>query len=301
MEKKDIVNTKFSVDILAGLSLTFQLLGRTDQAMTILGQLAEFTERQSEPNHINVAESCHARILILQGESSRAIQWARSFTAEPHIPSMNFWLEIPQITKARVLIAEGTDDEIDKALQSLKSMNKQIAKLHNTYQKIEILVLQSVALNKLGCTTEALTSLEEVIYLAMPGGWIRPFVEAGSMMIELLERLEEKDDTREYITILTDALEKQQAITVSGIQADSDLKLPPITAASSAGKGEHFTTRELEVLNLLAKGYRNKEMAAELFLSPETVKRHLYNIFQKLNVNNRMQAISRAGEMGLIG
>jgi DNA-binding NarL/FixJ family response regulator len=87
---------------------------------------------------------------------------------------------------------------------------------------------------------------------------------------------------------------------VSGIQADSDLKPPPITAASSAGKGEHFTTRELEVLNLLAKGYRNKEIAAELFLSPETVKRHLYNIFQKLNVNNRMQAISTAKELKII-
>lgn len=63
---------------------------------------------------------------------------------------------------------------------------------------------------------------------------------------------------------------------------------------------ETLTTRELEVLRQLARGLRNKEIAARLFVSERTVNFHLANIYQKLNVSGRTEALSRAMELGLI-
>jgi DNA-binding NarL/FixJ family response regulator len=63
---------------------------------------------------------------------------------------------------------------------------------------------------------------------------------------------------------------------------------------------ESLTTREMEVLRLLARGMRNKEMAARLFVSERTVNFHLANIYQKLNVSGRTEALSKALEQGLI-
>ncbi|MBV9711967.1 MAG: response regulator transcription factor, partial [Ktedonobacteraceae bacterium] len=63
---------------------------------------------------------------------------------------------------------------------------------------------------------------------------------------------------------------------------------------------ESLTTRELEVLRLLARGMRNKEIAARLYVSERTVNFHLANIYQKLNVSGRTEALSKALEQGLI-
>ena len=63
---------------------------------------------------------------------------------------------------------------------------------------------------------------------------------------------------------------------------------------------EPLTDRELEVLHLLAEGLSNRKIARKLFLSPNTVRTHTYNIYGKLGVHSRMQAVARARELGLL-
>ena len=71
-------------------------------------------------------------------------------------------------------------------------------------------------------------------------------------------------------------------------------------AAPSAPLIEPLTERELEVLRLLAAGLSNREIAAQLFLAVGTVKKHTSNIYGKLNVHKRTQAVARARELGLV-
>ena len=66
------------------------------------------------------------------------------------------------------------------------------------------------------------------------------------------------------------------------------------------GRYDTLTARELDVLRLLARGLRNKEIAARLFVSERTVNFHLANIYQKLNVSGRTEALSKAIEQGLV-
>jgi predicted ATPase/DNA-binding CsgD family transcriptional regulator len=65
--------------------------------------------------------------------------------------------------------------------------------------------------------------------------------------------------------------------------------------------GEPWSDRELEIVGLLAEGLTNREIAEELFLSPETVKWYNKQIFDKLGVNSRAQAAAKAREIGLLG
>jgi two-component system, NarL family, response regulator LiaR len=61
-----------------------------------------------------------------------------------------------------------------------------------------------------------------------------------------------------------------------------------------------ISSREMEVLQLMAGGYSNQEIAAQLFVSPNTVKTHLARLFEKLDVGKRIQAIEKAKRLGLI-
>jgi DNA-binding NarL/FixJ family response regulator len=60
-----------------------------------------------------------------------------------------------------------------------------------------------------------------------------------------------------------------------------------------AGEIDQLTNREKEILEQLSKGLMYKEIAAQLFLSPETVRKHVYHIYEKLHVNNRVEAVNK--------
>jgi DNA-binding NarL/FixJ family response regulator len=78
------------------------------------------------------------------------------------------------------------------------------------------------------------------------------------------------------------------------------IPLPLVDKLAAAMSGETLTGREMEVLTLLARGKRNKEIGASLFISETTVKGHLGKIFGKLNVLSRTEAVSVASQRGLI-
>jgi LuxR family maltose regulon positive regulatory protein len=204
---------------------------------------------------------------------------------------MNFWLEIPHITQARVLITAGSNEDINIALESLTALTPQILKLHNNYQYIEILVLKSLALDKLGQEDEALTVLEEVLLLTKQKGWIRPFIEAGNDLMIMLEKLIEKDTHTDYCKMLIEKYESYKEGLSNSV---------PSSKAGDNSLDESLTERETEILSLLSKGLKNREIAEKIFLSPTTIKKHIYNIYQKLDVHSRIEVVTKARENGII-
>ncbi len=95
-----------------------------------------------------------------------------------------------------------------------------------------------------------------------------------------------------------------RAVARGEVQVQAQLAGKLLSRFGKQGRGtslyESLTTRELEVLRLLARGLRNKEIASRLYVSERTVNFHLANIYQKLNVSGRTEALSRALEQGLI-
>jgi LuxR family maltose regulon positive regulatory protein len=203
------------------------------------------------------------------------------------------WLEVPAITHCRVLIAEGSDAglaQAEKRLQESLEMNRDN---HNTRAIIEILSLLSLVCKGQGKDAEALSLLKRSLDLARPGEWIQPFIEPGPPMADLLNRLEKKDADDFTGKILTALNESQSQVSTADVPPGH--KIPHLQALV-----EPLTNRELDILELLAERLQTKEIAEKKFISPETVKSHLKNIYQKLGVSNRREAVVKAKSLGII-
>jgi LuxR family maltose regulon positive regulatory protein len=84
------------------------------------------------------------------------------------------------------------------------------------------------------------------------------------------------------------------------MQDESDHLTAPSPHLRTQPLTEPLTNRELDVLELLVQRFQNKEIAEKLFISPETVKKHLNNIYGKLNVSSRRQAVEHARDLGIL-
>jgi LuxR family maltose regulon positive regulatory protein len=291
-KRRDIMHRKLAIDALVGLVLTHQALQRSDDAVDAMKQLMEFALNTDEHEHIIVAQSCQARLSLLQGDAKAAIAWARSFDVEAHAPSMLVWLEIPMITHLRIMVATGSHKSLQQASELLATLYQSTEAVHNTYQMIRIRILQCVALQKLGRVDESLELLQQAIKLAEPGGWVYPFVELGRPMAELLERLAEQKGVTDYARLVLDRFPTHEQQPTGSAAGESRT-----IAGSGARVAEPLTKREFDVLKLLAQRLQTKEIAARLFVSPETVKTHLKHLYQKLDVKNRREAAIKAAEI----
>ncbi|MCJ7700561.1 MAG: LuxR C-terminal-related transcriptional regulator, partial [Anaerolineales bacterium] len=155
---------------------------------------------------------------------------------------------------------------------------------------IEILTLQALAFEGCGDTAQAMTMLERALNLAEPEGYIRTFVDEGPPMAHLLYEALSRGIAPDYVQQLLAAFpinEPEQATSLQ-VQANKSEIIEPLSE------------RECEILQLIAEGLTNPEIATRLYLSLNTVKVHSRNIYGKLGVNNRTQAGARARALGIL-
>ena len=147
---------------------------------------------------------------------------------------------------------------------------------------VELLVLKSLAYQGKKDINAAVTALAEAVSLAQPEGYQRVFLDEGERLGKLLYLVKSKQDPTGYAGELLEAF---------GPVAE----LAPVPAQLLI---EPLSAREIEVLKLIEAGLSNQEIAAKLYLSVATVKRHISNIYAKLDVKTRTQAVSFGKELG---
>ena len=134
--------------------------------------------------------------------------------------------------------------------------------------------------------------MERALTLAEPEGYARIFIDEGLPMAQLLRETATRGITPEYTrTLLAGFAVKKQLDTDGGNNLKSPSPLPLI---------EPLSQRELEILQLVAQGLSNREIGDRLFLALSTVKGHNRNIYTKLGVQRRTEAVARATELGLL-
>jgi LuxR family maltose regulon positive regulatory protein len=195
---------------------------------------------------------------------------------------------------ARVLITlyrEHQDETyIREALELLDSL-LEIAKNNGWGGKvIEVLALQAVAFQEEGNAELAQSKLERALTPAEPEGFIRTFVDEGPPMASLLYEALERDIYPEYVQQLLAAFPDTEPEKDASTKGQVD----------QSGLIEPLSEREIEVLQLLAKGLTNQVVGERLYISPHTVKVHTRNIYGKLGVNNRTQAVDKARTLGIL-
>ncbi len=178
-----------------------------------------------------------------------------------------------------------------------------------TGRVIEILILQALARQAEGDLPQAVACLERALTLAEPEGYVRIFVDEGEPMRVLLRGLEIGDwRLKAYVHRLLASFEGPPSPPARAAQpgrATSNLQPPtsnlqPLISNLQPLPVEPLSLRELEVLRLVAAGASNPEIARQLVVTVNTVKKHVTNIFGKLGATSRTQAVARARQLGLV-
>jgi LuxR family transcriptional regulator, maltose regulon positive regulatory protein len=263
--------------MLARMELVRGNVEETRKAMRRAEQLAD--EYPLSPRQSILIESDLTRIWLAQGDLERLSQFIRKsgLAAESDAPYLR---ERQQIILLRLLLAQG---DHSAALDLSKSLLETAEAARQTGRVIEVQVLRSLALQGGREVERALQVLRNALSLARPEGYVRTFIDEGDPMARLLHLARSRHSETEYVTKLLSAIEG----TEGG------------TKPEPAPPGEPLTTREVEVLKLISAGCSNQEIAEKLVISIATVKRHISNLYTKLDVVSRTQAVAVAREMRL--
>jgi LuxR family maltose regulon positive regulatory protein len=284
----------------AGLALVYEARGERTEARKVLEALSQ-SDIERVGHEEEETRALYARFLLLQGNLDEAYRWADAFTTPPPDQPL-LWIENSHLIKARILLARGAHADLRLAIQILDALFEIAERTHNTRYKIEILALRALVLDAVthgaqGETSQAEAILEQALDLARPGGFIRVFVDLGKPMQEMLGRLAKKGYSEETMRRILAAFPQAEHNVVSR----ENSALPARHLSSSfATLAEPLTPRELEVLTLLREPLSNKEIALKLNISYATVKRHTINLYGKLGVNQRWNAVASAEELNIL-
>lgn len=268
----------------------YLIAGRVKLTEGDLNAAENFLERARA--HVETAQFAHwlsrferfqLELWLAQDRLRAAVEWSDQMlqdTAVAERPES----EVAKLAMSRVLIVQGDSASIERALAQLDRL-LEIAKDEGRQGvTIESLALRALAHWKQGEHTDALRGLERALRLAEPEGYVRLFVDLGFQMGRLLQEAQFRDVMPHYVEPLLSAF-TPNVVSLGATEAT----LP-----------EPLTEREHEVLQLVAAGLTNPEIAEKLVISPQTVKKHAANIYGKLNVSNRTEAAARARELDLL-
>jgi LuxR family maltose regulon positive regulatory protein len=269
-----------------------QARGRPDAAHRTLDQgSSNLVELQGEAL-LPLLQAFRAELAAQQGDLAAAERWAA--TVGPQVPlGLMAFFYAPQLTLPKVLLRLNTPASRQQAAEALTRLHAFVTATHNTRFTIDALALQALCHDAQGDGPAALLALEQAVTLAQPGGFIRVFVDLGPAMHGLLARLARRGDATGYLQRILDAFPAAPASASQPHPSSRQL-------AAQTGLVEPLTKRELAVLALLAQRFSAREIAQRLVISERTVKRHTANIYLKLAVNNRTEAIAAAIGRGLL-
>jgi LuxR family maltose regulon positive regulatory protein len=272
-------------DMLAiGLSLRAQLVavrGDADQVRKDMQSAHQLVrDYRLASTHSNWVKAALARLWLAQGEISRVVDLVEEsgITDAAEVP---YPREPELIMLIRLRLAQG---DPDAALRSIRQLIPRAEASRRHASLIELQVLQALAAQAQGDLDAALVCLGAALRLARPEGYVRSFLDEGGGLARLLYQAKTRGVEAGYAAELLEAA-----------RGGAGTKVPP-----AQWLPQPLTARELEVLRLIDRGCSNQDVAAELYISLATVKRHISNIYTKLDASSRTQALSRSRELGML-
>jgi LuxR family maltose regulon positive regulatory protein len=260
-------------------------VGEWDAALELLDEAKRVYVKNPVPITRPV-ETFKARIHLKQGRLDKAREWAqeRGYSIPDDV---SYLAEFDLLTLVRVRLAEGSFTGINDLLERLRILAEAQNRMGSV---LEILLTEALAHKVQGQAPQALATLERALTLAKPEGYLRIFVDEGEAMQVLISDFRRKIDGHPHpLLAYVDKL-----LAVFGSPSDSPSTIPQSLPPDS------LTPRELEILHLVAQGLSNTEISRRLYLALSTVKGHNLRIFDKLQVQNRTEAVVRARELGLL-
>jgi LuxR family transcriptional regulator, maltose regulon positive regulatory protein len=210
---------------------------------------------------------------------------------------ISYGLEPAYLVLARLFLKLGNPDVV---LTLCERMLPQARAGGRGKTETELLVLQALAFQakkELAC---ALTVLERAIALAWPEQFTRVFLDEGEPMMKLLYQATARGIGGEFVAEMLSVMDRPAGMGSSPMQPSQGAPVEKETQRGQQLLIEPLSAREMEVLRCIAEGCSNQEIAERFVLSPKTVKRHISNIYAKLEAKSRTQAVSLARTLKLL-
>lgn len=289
----------FTSENVKALALTLELCDDGTQADLLIDQALRRVRRWRCEVVDKQLTAVNALLAFRRGDTAVVKRWAETcgFSIDDEVNYRNeFCLQV----LARWMVVTG------KAKQALSLLSR----LLNAAQQggreriaMEVRVLQSLAHQALSDDAEAVKTLEKALISGQPEGFVRTFIDEGEpvskLLLELLKQKGKRWETEEpellrYVVKLKDLFGPSAPVPTARVATTETEALPWWYVE------DPLSERELEVLQHVARGLSNQEIADKLFLSAGTVKRHMSNIYQKLDVHSRTQALERARSLKVL-
>jgi LuxR family transcriptional regulator, maltose regulon positive regulatory protein len=242
----------------------------------------------SPPGLLNPIPARRARLLLAQGNLAAAARWTQENNLDEN-DEPDYAREPGHLVLARVLLAQGRPGP---ALALLNPLHAAAVAQDRVGSLIEIGTLRALALAAGGQDAGAVNVLADVLTLACPQGYVRVFADEGPPMAALLAQLIAAQRSGSGFGAVAEVplgclARLRRALSTQGV-------------APEAGLVDPLTSRELEVLQMLAAGASNQAIASQLVVTLDTVKKHVSHVLSKLGAANRTEAVARARTLGLI-
>ncbi len=277
------------------LARTSLARGMPDEAFELPEEAEKKAREFSVLHWLPVIDSFRVRLALETGDTGYISRWEKENNLVIY-DRLSEGMEYQLITLVRVLLFEG---KLDRAMLLLSRLLDFAENEERILSTIEIINLQAIAYREQGKVDKAIKSLERSLALGEKDGCLRIFIDEGRPMVNLLEIFAKRQGSANqsskgnvlssYASLLLKLTKDSFLATISNSGEQESLR--PIKV---------LTERETEVLSLLSEGLNNSEIARKLVVSLNTVKSHTSNIYSKLMVRNRAQAIKRGRELGII-
>jgi LuxR family maltose regulon positive regulatory protein len=277
--------------------------GKIVRARATVAQARRMVEEHGLPRrYANEVNTLEVKFWLSQGENERAAEWVMSAGLQPTDEDVA-GKEGQYRLLARVMAAQR---ELEGAVQLLQRLYESASRAGKILSQIETLAHTAAVEMELGRERAALATLQKALTLAEAEGNVRTFLDEGAPMGRLLHlwvreaRQRTADATLDaYAARLLAAWQAQEAAEQKGVDVSPEKTLPE-KAKAAQPLVEPLSDRELEVLQLVAQGLSDRQIAERLIIVPGTVKRHLNSLYGKLDVHSRTQAVARARQFALI-
>ena len=295
----DLISDSTLLDFLAvaqiSLARIHDIRGRYSQALAVLEEGESIAHANDWPRYLRILAWERVRRALLAGSFQRAEAIA-SAMATPEVAGSQEWLMFTEdlegegLGRIRLAIYGDRFDIAKEGLQ--REFSRQRGRV---LRQVKLHLLDAQMHCRNGFRNAAQRSLRRALQLAESGRFVRCFLDEGPVVLELL--------MEEYQSLLDgnhqDAPRGQGSTFVALVLRASGAD-PIHPAAPTVLTVVELTSHERTVMTLLANGVSNKEMATRLFVSENTVKFHLKNIYAKLSASNRVHAIAVARRLGIV-